>query len=1290
MESSDPRSAPTTAPTALMRNNNNIPDSAPPPPPLLAANTPPTPDQSTARPLKRSRIDSSPNSATVGAIADAGLTASPLAKSPRFGTSVSPRASPGAAAIDDERERERLRRSEAAKAAASGKAPGENNPGHKVISALISGSGGRGRQDAPAATTTMSEGMEVAANAISIPSPLHFEDKSQNSPASVTSLGSMASTAQTATASTTGITSPSNMMNNPGEGGDHHRDNGANGGGEPQTDKPSARAFTFPGNALARSEGLRDPVRGLSLPMSGLNQHLAPRSPSHKKHKCPYCDTEFTRHHNLKSHLLTHSQEKPYVCNTCQMRFRRLHDLKRHSKLHTGERPHICPKCDRKFARGDALARHAKGQGGCAGRRASMGSFGGDEEYDDSHLGEDGSGMEGVLIKAQHVDAGAGGQDPYAPLMRGAPSTYPPPGPRRGQSGPTPFQHLAQGELGSGSTAGSGGQSSVGGVSSHTTMSTAPSTGSVAGGNNGGNNNPMLFAQTPMTESPKPISPGAMSSLQLGHDPASVAALGRQRSPSLATQVQQRDFGRRQQQGGERMGSTSSQGMGGGPKLPALSGLAPPEARFMVPSQAGANGTSTSTSTSSTAFRGGLQQQQQGGPDSSNNLFSSERGVWTYVQSLEEKVDRLTERVVGMEGVERRQEERIRKLVEEDTLDWTDYFVGLTGELGGAPYEVRAPTEYTTASPPTPESRTRPRSRKPARTAEPRKTKDRVMTTMEVENGIPAVVEPARQEVREEGEVLVKRVEDAVVDGGEGVNGRGEGEVNGKEEGETVLPKSFAEVVVEGAKEGAYEGERTATNGDKKGHTDERNGDKKDQRNGDKKVRRDKTDDGDKSYAALLQPPKPTTPRPRRSKPSHRPPSHHHTHSAELYEDTEFEDSDIFTNYPSNPSPSHSTEHLVSIKPRSGASSPAPPDDEPNRSPGLTRTLTSGREAGKNWHASRIRFAPLNIPLQRRLQTATVLAHTLCIAMLIGTFLFACAIPLLWPLIVPYMVYVMFSKAGYSGELSMRSPRLRGSKLWSLFAGYFPARLHRTVELSPTRKYIFGYHPHGIISHGAFAAFATEALGFAQLFPGITNSLLTLDSNFRIPFYREYILALGLASVSRQSCENVLSKGGVNGEGMGRAITIVVGGARESLDARPGTLRLVLRRRYGFVKMALRTGADLVPVLGFGENELYDQFSVENRPWIRRGQDLLKRTLGWTLPLFHARGVFNYDVGLVPYRRAVNVVVGRPIEVRMNRMPSVEEVEEVHERYCEELVRLWETWKDDFAQGRAEEMKIGD
>jgi Diacylglycerol acyltransferase len=67
-----------------------------------------------------------------------------------------------------------------------------------------------------------------------------------------------------------------------------------------------------------------------------------------------------------------------------------------------------------------------------------------------------------------------------------------------------------------------------------------------------------------------------------------------------------------------------------------------------------------------------------------------------------------------------------------------------------------------------------------------------------------------------------------------------------------------------------------------------------------------------------------------------------------------------------------------------------------------------------------------------------------------------------------------------------------------------------------------GYHPHGFVSMGAFGNFGTEGTGWSEKFPGITNSLLTLNGNFRIPLYKEYLQALGLASVSRRSCEALL------------------------------------------------------------------------------------------------------------------------------------------------------------------------
>ncbi|KAK4218763.1 diacylglycerol acyltransferase-domain-containing protein [Rhypophila decipiens] len=343
------------------------------------------------------------------------------------------------------------------------------------------------------------------------------------------------------------------------------------------------------------------------------------------------------------------------------------------------------------------------------------------------------------------------------------------------------------------------------------------------------------------------------------------------------------------------------------------------------------------------------------------------------------------------------------------------------------------------------------------------------------------------------------------------------------------------------------------------------------------------------------------------------------------------------------------------------------------------------------YEAGGVRFAPWNIPLQRRLQTLAVMIHCLSIASTASFFFFLCAIPLTWPILIPYLLHILLSKAATDGKLRFRSERFRRLNAWKHFADYFPAKLHKTHDLPPTRKYIFGYHPHGIISHGGFAAFGTEALGFSEKFPGITNSLLTLDSNFRIPIYREYILALGLRSVSKESIINTLTQGGPNNEGMGRAVTIVIGGARESLEAQPGTMHLVLGERKGFIKLAIRTGADIVPVIAFGENDLYDQVSPKTHPNLRKMQMYALRTLKFTLPFLHGRGIFNYDVGLMPYRRPLNIVVGKPIKVTQAKdgvVAEAAEVDRLHGEYVKELTKMWNRYKDQFLPRRTEELQI--
>lgn len=365
------------------------------------------------------------------------------------------------------------------------------------------------------------------------------------------------------------------------------------------------KSFSYPVPMGAMN--LSDPRRGMSLPHSGF-QKGNPRSPSAKKHRCPYCSTEFTRHHNLKSHLLTHSQEKPYVCQTCQSRFRRLHDLKRHTKLHTGERPHICPKCGRKFARGDALARHNKGQGGCAGRRSSMGSYVGEEEYGDGgaagHVDESMDGL--MYTEPDRMDEDDERQlsmpsikkpnNPSEPIPRSTasdhnafqprqPSTYPPIAVARPQQGGLfpPTSH--------------GSSSSTSPISQPGNMSFASGGGSGSSNLNAGHQqqqqqqqqgSPSIFSRATMRESPKPLSP-----IQTGHGTEGNVQQHHPRSPSINQQYQQQYFGRGSgTSSSANHNNPSTPGSLGlppphsaAPQLPPPPGLNPPDSRYTLHSQ---------------------------------------------------------------------------------------------------------------------------------------------------------------------------------------------------------------------------------------------------------------------------------------------------------------------------------------------------------------------------------------------------------------------------------------------------------------------------------------------------------------------------------------------------------------------------------------------------------------------------------------------------------------------------------------------------------------------------------
>ncbi|XP_006045248.4 2-acylglycerol O-acyltransferase 2 [Bubalus bubalis] len=317
-----------------------------------------------------------------------------------------------------------------------------------------------------------------------------------------------------------------------------------------------------------------------------------------------------------------------------------------------------------------------------------------------------------------------------------------------------------------------------------------------------------------------------------------------------------------------------------------------------------------------------------------------------------------------------------------------------------------------------------------------------------------------------------------------------------------------------------------------------------------------------------------------------------------------------------------------------------------------------------------VEFAPLFVPLERRLQTFAVLHWIFCfmvlpplclvvfIGLLLTRFWFFSILYLIW-------LYLDQNRPWQGGSPNKVVKRW---VIWKYMKDYFPITLVKTTELDPSRNYLAAFHPHGLLSVGAFTNMCTDSTGFSSLFPGICPHLTTINIYFWIPFFRDYIMQGGLVSSDKESIAYMLSR-----KGSGNLVAITVGGIREALKTRPGANKLVLQNRKGFIRLALMHGAVLVPIFSFGDNELYAKTSPGF--WWKWFRDQLYKKIGLAIPFFYGRGVFQYSFGFMPYRRPITTVVGKPIEVPKIPHPSQEEVDRLHQHYLKELSNLFETHK---------------
>ena len=243
---------------------------------------------------------------------------------------------------------------------------------------------------------------------------------------------------------------------------------------------------------------------------------------------------------------------------------------------------------------------------------------------------------------------------------------------------------------------------------------------------------------------------------------------------------------------------------------------------------------------------------------------------------------------------------------------------------------------------------------------------------------------------------------------------------------------------------------------------------------------------------------------------------------------------------------------------------------------------------------------------------------------------------------------------------------------------YFPTRLEFEDEEAYLRAVrneeacVIGLEPHGVlplsvISFAEYFMHDEEGARRRGLTPAARRGARALASAaiFKVPLVKHLWTWLGLDPISKACMLRMLRAG--------KTAVIIPGGVAECMAMERGVETLYLRKRYGFVKIAIVTGAKLIPAYTFGQSRTYGYWRLGPPIVPKFVADWIGKTFSFAPIIFW--GKFCTPI---PYATALNTVVGKPIEVEKNPDPSKEEVQAKLDEFIDAMRSLYDSHKARF------------
>jgi 1-acyl-sn-glycerol-3-phosphate acyltransferase len=237
-----------------------------------------------------------------------------------------------------------------------------------------------------------------------------------------------------------------------------------------------------------------------------------------------------------------------------------------------------------------------------------------------------------------------------------------------------------------------------------------------------------------------------------------------------------------------------------------------------------------------------------------------------------------------------------------------------------------------------------------------------------------------------------------------------------------------------------------------------------------------------------------------------------------------------------------------------------------------------------------------------------------------------------------------------------------------IIRNFFPEKIEETEKniretfkmkvLYPIpEKSINIWHPHGIsgvtpVIHNGYRV--TDITGYTPT-KGVVYYYY-----FMMPIIKDIIRLLNAIPSDYRSINETVQK---------ESVSVTIGGLDEMGRTAGTHMQLVIRKRSGIFKIALETGTPLVPVLTYGETEVFPETT---NAYLLQFNDFMYSNFSMKFPFPTLTSVSNWlKLGTLPLKE-IKTYTGRPIMVKKIENPTNLQIAKLRRIYIRRVQELFD------------------